>query len=321
MMQQTSFCGYKKCGFRLLAFVLVWMLLASCAPVQSLAPRASLEDTPRLAIVSAFEPEMEQFRKKVQGGQRYEINGRTFVTGRLAGHEVVLFYSGVSMVNTAMMVQAAADTFHLTGLVFSGIAGGVNPDLNIGDVVVPAEWAQYQESLFARETQDGWDTAWHSDQLGHYEMMFPQPVGVARSGAKPDTEESKFWFPVDAAYLDAARQAAGSVKLKRCPVIGKCLTAEPRVQVGGRGVSGPTFVDNAAYRQWAWENFQADALDMESAAAAHVAYTNNLPFIAFRSLSDLAGGGPGENEIAIFLQLAADNSAEVVLAFLGALKD
>ncbi|RPI92993.1 MAG: phosphorylase, partial [Chloroflexi bacterium] len=57
-------------------------------------------------------------------------------------------------------------------------------------------------------------------------------------------------------------------------------------------------------------------LDMESAAVAHVAYVNNVPFIAFRSLSDLAGGGPGENEISTFFQLAADNSANVVIAFL-----
>lgn len=297
---------------------LLWVviILSACAPVRPIDSRVQVDDTPRLAIVSAFEPEMKQFRKAVRASKQYEINGRTFVTGRLAGHEVVLFYSGVSMVNAAMMTQAAADHFHLTGLVSSGIAGGVNPDLKIGDVVVPAEWAQYQEQLFARQKGDGWDTGWHSAALGNYDMMFPQPVGVARSSAKPDAEESLFWFPVDAAYLEAARRAADRLPLKRCPTVGKCLSADPHVQVGGRGVSGPTFVDNAAYRQWAWENFQADALDMESAAAAHVAYANNLPFIAFRSLSDLAGGGPGENELLIFFQLAADNSAATVLAFL-----
>jgi adenosylhomocysteine nucleosidase len=57
---------------------------------------------------------------------------------------------------------------------------------------------------------------------------------------------------------------------------------------------------------------------METAAVAHVAYVNDVPFIAFRSLSDLAGGGPGANEIDIFFQLASDNSAEVVLTFLQA---
>jgi len=305
---------------RTLFFNCKWLLLvllaASCTPVQKTAPRLQIDDTPRLAVATAFEPEMKLFRKEIQAAKTYEINGRSFITGRLGGHEVVLFYSGVSMVNAAMLTQAAADYFNLTGLVFSGIGGGVNPELKIGDVVVPAEWAQYQEQLFARQEGDGWDTGWYSDALGHYGMMFPQPVEVARSGGKLDAAESKFWFTVDPDYLEAARRAAGTVQLKRCPSVGKCLLADPRVQVGGRGVSGPTFVDNADYRQWAWENFQADALDMETAAAAHVAYANNLPFIAFRSLSDLAGGGPGENEMVIFFQIAADNSAVTVMAFL-----
>jgi adenosylhomocysteine nucleosidase len=57
---------------------------------------------------------------------------------------------------------------------------------------------------------------------------------------------------------------------------------------------------------------------MESAAVAHVAYANKTPFIAFRSVSDLAGGSEGENEMGIFFQLASDNSATVVQAFLRA---
>ena len=55
---------------------------------------------------------------------------------------------------------------------------------------------------------------------------------------------------------------------------------------------------------------------METAAVAMVAHANGKPFIAFRSLSDLAGGGSGENEIRTFFELAADNSARVVIAFL-----
>jgi adenosylhomocysteine nucleosidase len=57
---------------------------------------------------------------------------------------------------------------------------------------------------------------------------------------------------------------------------------------------------------------------MESAAVAHVATVNGVPFVIFRSLSDLAGGGPGENEIGTFFQLAANNSAKMMLEFLSA---
>jgi adenosylhomocysteine nucleosidase len=87
---------------------------------------------------------------------------------------------------------------------------------------------------------------------------------------------------------------------------------------GGNGVSGSAFVDNAALREYTFKTFQANVLDMETAAIAHVAYANGVPYIAFRSLSDLAGGGDGENEMGTFLKIAADNSARVLLAFLAA---
>ena len=54
---------------------------------------------------------------------------------------------------------------------------------------------------------------------------------------------------------------------------------------------------------------------------AHVAYANDVPFIAVRSLSDLAGGGEGENQIDVFFRLAAGNSAAVVKALLGAMSE
>ena len=47
-----------------------------------------------------------------------------------------------------------------------------------------------------------------------------------------------------------------------------------------------------------------------------VAYANGVPFVAFRSLSDLAGGGAHANEMDAFMALAAVNSVKAVTAFL-----
>jgi adenosylhomocysteine nucleosidase len=300
--------------------VLISVILVSCLPVQKL-DSTRIDPSPHLVIMSAFEPELTQLLSQTNVTDTYVINGRTYHVGELAGKEVVLVLSGVSMVNAAMTAQTVFDYFDVDGIIFSGIAGGVNPGLAIGDVVVPAQWGQYQEQTFARETANGWEAGSSVPEFGNYEMMFPQYLSVARKDSKPDNEERRFWFPVSEDMLEVAKSIATEVQLSDCTPIKLCLGHEPKVVVGGNGVSGPTFVDNASYRDWVWQTFQADALDMESAAVAHVAYVNKVPFIAFRSLSDLAGGGPGENEISTFFQLAADNSANVVIAFLGKLPE
>lgn len=297
--------------------VLVAGLSACAAPPR--AVRTEPSDVPRIAVMSAFEPELVRLRAATQITGTRVVNGRTHYLGRLAGHDVVLLLSGFSMVNAAMTTQAMLDRFHVTRIVFSGIAGGVNPGLSVGDVTVPAQWGNYQESVFARETPSGFQPARRTTPFANFGMMFPQGTSIALLDAPPDSLTRRFWFAADSASLATARTVAQSARLLRCTTSGQCLQHDPKIVVGGNGVSGPTFVDNAAYREWAWSAFHADALDMETAAVAIVAYQNRVPYIAFRSLSDLAGGGPGQNESSVFGRLAADNSAAVVIEFLKAL--
>jgi adenosylhomocysteine nucleosidase len=299
---------------RFLLLIICSLFLNACTASQHAITR--LDTTPRLAVISAFEAELEKLRSAATITGTEVVSGRTHYLGTLQGHNVVLLLSGYSMVNAAMTTQTLFDHFTVKGIVFSGIAGGVNPGLQVGDVTVPAQWGNYQENLFARETAAGFDPGRFPGDFKNFGMIYPRSSSVPVIGGEPDKLEKRFWFPVDATALKTAAQLTGSVKLSRCTASGECLDKEPRLVVGGNGVSGPTFVDNAAYRQWAWDTFQADALDMETAAVAHVAYVNRVPYIAFRSLSDLAGGGPGKNEGKIFGRLAADNSAAVVVEYL-----
>ncbi len=275
------------------------------------------DQSERIAIVSAFGPEIVKLKENAEIEQELVINGKSFTLCEIEGKKAVLFLSGISMVNASMTTQMALDTFNISHILFSGIAGGVNPDLNIGDVTIPARWAQYQESLFARETPDGYDLGWHEEIYPGFGMMYPQKVDVTHGRLdEADAFESKFWFDTDAELLSVARKISNVALLSKTDEA--ALSHVPKLVVGGNGVSGMTFVDNAVYREWAFDNFEADCLDMESAAVAHVAYVSDVPFIAFRSLSDLAGGGEGENEMGTFFGLAADNAAEVLLQFLKA---
>lgn len=280
---------------------------------------AFADDTSRIAVMSAFEPEWIVLQEKLNNRQEIELNGTKFLTGKIEGKEVVLFLSGVSMVNAAMTTQMAIDKFNINAIVFSGIAGGVDPSLNIGDVIVPEQWGQYLEAVFARETDGKFSTpSFMPTTLPNYGMIFPREVSVARDGGQM---EKKFWFKADGKLLETATKVAAEVKLKDCVAENKCLSKAPVIHVGGNGVTGTAFVDNADFREYSFATFKATVLDMESAAVAHVADTNSVPFIAFRSLSDLAGGGDGENEMGTFMGLASANSAAVVSAFIKALPE
>ena len=264
----------------------------------------------RTVVMSAFPPEMGALEAATRHRREHIYGGVRFVTGTLEGQPVVLFLSGVSMVNAARTTQLALDHFPVRRIVFSGVGGGVDPSLQVGDVVVAAQWSEYLEMTFVREPAA--EPA--SSAPAGFGMMVPGPVTLQRWPAKV---EHRTWFAADPALLEVARRAARGVTLKRCEQE-HCLPQAPRIIVGGNGVSGSAFVDNAAFRQFAFTAFKAEVLDMESASAAHVAYLNRTPFIAFRSLSDLAGGDPGANQFPLFVKLASDNSAAAVRGFLRA---
>ncbi|MDE2992121.1 MAG: 5'-methylthioadenosine/S-adenosylhomocysteine nucleosidase [Chloroflexota bacterium] len=302
-----------------IAGIAVALLIAAVSPAPADA-HAIRDETPRIAVVSAFAPEMAILQGELEGATAQSVNGVAFTTGTLEGRDVVLFLSGISVVNAAMTVQLALNHFDIERIVFSGIAGGVDPGLNIGDVVIADRWGQYLEMLFAREVEDGWMTMpFFEYPYANFGMMFPRSVTVLRTGA--EAPETRFWFSVDESLLAVARHAANDVTLAHCTAEDRCLEEAPRIVVGGSGVSGGAFIDNAAFRTWAFETFGARVLDMESAAVAHVAYANDVPFLAVRSLADLAGGGEGANQMEVFMGLAAGNAAAVVKALLRAMPD
>lgn len=298
------------------AGALIGACLMLAGATAAASARAAREPLHRTAIVSAFQPEWLALKAMTQAPEEHVIAGTVFVTGSIAGKPVVLFLSGISMVNAAMTTQLALDHFTIDRLVFSGIAGGIDPALSIGDVVVPARWSQYLEAVFAREVEGRFRLPTFAEQgTPNFGMIFPQPVQVARGAREP---EKVTWFEADADLLALARTIEAT-PLAQCTPRQECLRHRPRVVIGGNGVSGQAFIDNRAFREYIGATFKAASVDMETAALAHVARANAVPFIAFRSLSDLAGGGDGENEMGTFLQLASENSAAMVIAFLKAL--
>jgi adenosylhomocysteine nucleosidase len=323
--------------------------LSSCLA----APPACLtECTPRTGIVSAFGQEADLLVAQTRAPRTWLVNGNRFTTGTLRGVPVVIVLSGVSMVNAAMVTQLMLDHFTVRRLVMSGIAGGVDPAHHVGDVVVPDRWAMPLEVFWNRDDVLPASCGKAADvsclglklagadgrPLPPFDLATPagaQPTGLfmretfVRSAANAPAGEYRFDYPVDPAMLAVARTIRPA--LARCgpkaasapgatPDPALCVKAEPRLIVGGRGASGGAFLANPQYRGYLFEQLQAQAFDMETAALAHVAYANHVPYIAFRSLSDLAGAEAFDPDaVALFSSgLAETNEAAVTLAFLAA---
>ena len=298
------------------------ILIAVAALIATPTSAQRLDETPRTVVMTAFPPEWDALVGSVEQPREYRINGLTFMTGTMAGKPVVLMQSAVSMVNAAMNTQLVLDRFRVKRIVFSGIAGGVDPQLSIGDVIVPEHWGQYLEVSFARQTPKGWVTPEPVDAgaPANWGMMFPRGVRVGND-AQPAARH--YLLSVDPQLLALARQVAGRVTLRRCADAAKaaCLDHPPQIVVGGTGVSAGVFADNAQFRTYLHDAWKARVLDMESAAVVQVAYANRVPAVVFRSLSDLAGGDEHANQMTTFMALASVNSADVVRAFVAALPD
>lgn len=106
------------------------------------------------------------------------------------------------------------------------------------------------------------------------------------------------------------------LKLKACINSTTCLSTVPKVELVDRGTSASIYLDNVAYRTFLYNKFHVSPVDMESASVALICLQQRVPFIVFRALSDLAGGGSAQsNEADTFASLAATNSVKVVVEF------
>ena len=326
------------------------LALALWCGMAGAAARGCLTDcTPRIGIVSAFGQEAAILIAQTRAKRTHVINGNRYTTGTLRGNRVVIALSGVSIVNSTLTTQMMIDHFKVERLVMSGIAGGVNPANHVGDVTIPQRWAMPMEvfwnhdsSLPAACGQPG-DVSCLGLKLASIDGKpvppFTLPSNVATglfmrenfvmTTANAPKGEFRFDYEVDPAMYAVAQRIKPA--LERCgpkavaspgavPDPKLCVATQPKLVFGGRGVSAPVFLANPGYRAYLFEQLQAQTFEMETAALAHVAYANSIPYIAFRSLSDLAGAEEFNADVgALFASgLAETNEAAVTLAFLEA---
>lgn len=93
----------------------------------------------KIAIIGAMEEEVALLREHITNKKEHTIVGFEFIEGEMSGQKVILLRSGIGKVNAAMSTTILLQTFKPDVLINTGSAGGLNPELEVGDVVISTE--------------------------------------------------------------------------------------------------------------------------------------------------------------------------------------
>lgn len=103
----------------------------------------------KIGVIGAMKEEIELFHGHMQQPAESVKAGITFFEGEFQGKPIVLCKSGVGKVNAAVTTQLLIDTFGVEAIVFTGVAGAVDPSLEVGDIVVSTECLQHDMDVTA----------------------------------------------------------------------------------------------------------------------------------------------------------------------------
>jgi adenosylhomocysteine nucleosidase len=96
-----------------------------------------------IAVLTAIPEEIAAFGVHLVETGRETVAGIPIHHGTLDGRPVVLAESGIGKVNGALTASILLDRFRCGGIIFSGVAGGVDPNLDVGDLVIAEQVVQH----------------------------------------------------------------------------------------------------------------------------------------------------------------------------------
>lgn len=92
-----------------------------------------------IGIMGAMDEEILHYRNRIELLSEEEKAGIIFFTGSLNGFSVVICKCGVGKVNASVCTQILIEHFSVTHVIFTGVAGALDPTLDIGDIVVSSD--------------------------------------------------------------------------------------------------------------------------------------------------------------------------------------
>ncbi len=103
----------------------------------------------KIAIMGAMPEEIEPILKKASEYTTVKYAQNNYYTCKYGEHELIIAYSKIGKVFSTLTAATLIEKFGAETLLFSGVAGGINPELKIGDLIVATALCQHDLDITA----------------------------------------------------------------------------------------------------------------------------------------------------------------------------
>ena len=103
----------------------------------------------KIAIMGAMPEEIEPIISKLENLKETKYAANTYYEGTYKGQELVIAYSKIGKVFATLTATSLLQKFGCDTLLFSGVAGAISPELNIGDLIIADGLCQHDLDITA----------------------------------------------------------------------------------------------------------------------------------------------------------------------------
>ena len=102
-----------------------------------------------VGIIGAMEEEVSGLAARLAEAKEEVRAGMRFLTGKIEGKAVALVCSGIGKVNAAVAASILIEHFHADCILNTGIAGGIAPEVKLGDIVLSTACLEHDFNVTA----------------------------------------------------------------------------------------------------------------------------------------------------------------------------
>ncbi|MFA7327271.1 MAG: 5'-methylthioadenosine/adenosylhomocysteine nucleosidase [Candidatus Kapaibacterium sp.] len=243
-----------------------------------------------IGIMSAMHEEIHLLHEQMEVESEVVLGMRTYFIGKLCGKDVVVVFSRWGKVAAASTATALIVEFGVDEIIFSGVAGGLDERLNIGDIVIGKRLIQHDmdaSPIFAR---------------------FEIPL-IDKTYFEANTKICQQLTKATEKFL-----ANNKLNSKLVEEFG---LHSPTIYCGNIA-SGDRFIsDNTEIERFRNDLPDVLCVEMEGAAVAQICFEYSIPFGIVRTISDSANDDAHIDFIRFVDKVASHYTSGIIEGYLG----